>query len=66
MSATKESVKEVVEELIDFKNWVTGQMDEYERTGKKYYYPDPENIIGELDARIDKLNDQLIMEEIAK
>ena len=59
MSATKE----VVEELIDFKNWVTNQMDEYERTGKKYYYPDPDNIIGELDRRIDAYNDKLILGE---
>ncbi len=59
MSATKE----VVEELINFKNWVTEQMDEYERTGKKYYYPSPENIIGELDARIDAYNDKLILGE---
>ena len=59
MSATKE----VVEELIDFKNWVTSQMDEYERTGKKYYYPDPDNIIGELDRRIDTYNDKLILGE---
>jgi hypothetical protein len=36
-------------------------MDEYERTGKKYYYPDPDNIIGELDRRIDAYNDKLIL-----
>lgn len=59
MSATKE----VVEELINFKNWITNQMDEYERTGKKYYYPSPENIIGELDKRIDSYNDKLILGE---
>ena len=57
------ATKEVVEELIDFKNWVTSQMDEYERTGKKYYYPSPENIIGELDSRIDSYNDKLILGE---
>lgn len=57
------AIKEVVDELIDFKNWVTGQMDEYERTGKKYYYPDPDNIVGELDRRIDALTDKLLMGE---
>lgn len=57
------AAKEVVEELIDFRNWVTNQMDEYERTGKKYYYPDPDNIIGELDSRIDKYNDKILLGE---
>ncbi len=55
------ATKEVVEALIEFKKYIQDQLNEYERTGKSYYYPSPENIIGELDARIDKANDELYL-----
>ena len=55
------ATKEVVEELIDFKNHLTNMLNEYERSHKSYYYPTPENMIAELDSRIDRYNDELYL-----
>lgn len=57
------ATKEVVEALIEFKEYVQDQLDTYEKTKKSYYYPSPENIIGELNDRIDKMNDELFLKE---
>lgn len=57
------ATKEVVEALVEFKTYIQTQLDEYERTGKTYYYPSPEALIGELDSRIDSLNDELYLKE---
>lgn len=57
------ATKEVVEALIEFKEYIQDQLNTYEKTKKSYYYPSPENIIGELDNRIDSLNDELYLKE---
>ena len=56
------ATQEVVDELKDFRNWVTDQMETYERTHKTYYYPSPESIIAELDSRIEKYEDEISMQ----